>query len=85
MGGSRRGGARGCGQRMTPALLREAGEFLHGERWRLPLADQLGKDQKTIGRWERGEFPVPVEGRDKIRALVKAKRASGAELLAKLR
>lgn len=70
---------------MSPTLLREAGKYLHGERWRLPLALQLGKDQKTIGRWERGQNPVPAEEQDTIRQLVDEKRELGAELAERLR
>lgn len=69
---------------MTPSLLREAGQYLHGERWRLPLAMDLGKSQWTVMRWERGQFRMPLEDAARIRDLVEAKRRAGAELLRRL-
>lgn len=69
---------------MTPELLREAGRYLHGERWRLPLAEQLGKSQRTVTRWEGGEFRMPAEAAAKVRALIEAKQRAGVELLRRL-
>lgn len=70
---------------MTPSLLREAGQYLHGERWRLPLAMDLGKSQWTVMRWERGEFRIPPEDAARVVGLVEAKRQAGSDLVRRLR
>lgn len=66
---------------MTPALLREAGLYLHGERWRLPLALDLGKNERTLRRYEAAESPVPADDWLRIRDLVIAKGRASKSLL----
>lgn len=36
---------------MTPALLREAGMLLYGDRWQSALADALSVRRDTVRRW----------------------------------
>jgi hypothetical protein len=39
----------------TPAdILADTGRALFGDRWRLPLADALGVDERQIRRWLSG-------------------------------
>jgi hypothetical protein len=48
------------GMRMTPELLRQAGEALYGPQWHKPLANDLGIADRTIRRWIAGSFPIPA-------------------------
>lgn len=43
----------------TPTLLREAGEALYGDRWRVPLAGALDVNERTVRRWEVEQSPIP--------------------------
>ena len=46
---------------MTPAeRLAAAGQLLHGEDWKAPLARDLGISAKQIGRWASGHTPFPA-------------------------
>lgn len=44
---------------MTPSLLREIGEGLHGLFWVGPLADDLGVARRTVERWRDGAYAIP--------------------------
>ncbi len=41
-------------------LLREAGEALFGERWQSELSRALDVNDRTIRRWDSGEWEVPA-------------------------
>lgn len=69
---------------IPPDLLREIGEALHGPRWRLPLADQLEVAQKTVIRWEAGDFPIPDDAARRLSALLMAHGARVETLRARL-
>lgn len=69
---------------MTPALLREAGEALHGERWRMPLARDLGVSDRTIRYWEAERFDMPPGLPGELRDLLRAKGRAVSGALAKL-
>lgn len=44
-------------QPMSPSkLLATIGQALHGERWRRPLADDLGVDERSIRAWLSGKL-----------------------------
>jgi len=55
---------------VTPALLAQAGALLHGERWRLPLARDLGVASRTVERWAAGTVPIPEGLVHDVRQLV---------------
>jgi hypothetical protein len=57
---------------MTPALLREAGMLLYGDRWQSALADALGVRRDTVRRWGTRENIPEGAWRD-IRGLVEAR------------
>lgn len=42
-------------------LIQAVGELRFGPRWQRPLADVLGYNERTIGRWKKGEAPVPAK------------------------
>lgn len=44
-----------------PEMLAEVGRSLYGERWQLPLADDLGINRETIRRWLSGHTPLPAD------------------------
>lgn len=70
---------------MTPALLREAGEALYGERWQSDLARALGVEVRTVQRWATGDrTPAPGVWAD-IRELVKQRGAALAVIRRRLR
>lgn len=56
---------------MTPAMLAEIGEGLHGKRWRAPLGRDLNVRRETVSRWANGREPIP---RDKALAIVALER-----------
>ncbi len=57
---------------MTPSLLRESGEALYGSRWQSELARALGVADRTVRRWAAGEWAVPPNVGQELRALLKA-------------
>ena len=69
---------------MTPDLLREAGEALHGERGKAPLARALEVSERTVRRWADGTWNMPIGSRDAVHDLLLARRAAVAEVLKKL-
>lgn len=77
---------------MTPQLLREIGEALHGQYWVAPLAEQLvspitGRPvhRKTVERWRDEEYALPETLPDELAAAIDAKIAALKELKRKLR
>ena len=58
---------------MSPALLREAGEALHGLAWMTPLAKDLGVTDRTVRRWAAGDFQIPAGVWPELRELLKAR------------
>ncbi|MFZ5783978.1 MAG: hypothetical protein ACOY4R_27585 [Pseudomonadota bacterium] len=71
---------------MTPStLLREIGEALHGsDRWRRPLGAQIGRDERTVYRYERGVSPIPADVWQALRPHLEARRAELGKLLERL-
>lgn len=70
---------------MTPALLRQVGGALHGERWQTPLARELGVSDRTVRRWLAGDAVVPtglcgaiMRGCLRDRLLVKSREVEAA-------
>lgn len=45
---------------LTPALLARAGRTLYGRQWQAEMADDVGRNWKTVSRWASGESPVPA-------------------------
>lgn len=69
---------------MTPALLREAGEVLYGPRWQSELARALGVTDRTVRRWDAGEFSIPPEVVDQLRRLLMVQQQAAGRVLKKL-
>lgn len=69
---------------MSPALLHEAGEALHGPLWRVPLARDLGVAERTVRRWAAGEWPVPAAVWGEVRELLKARSLALAAVRRKM-
>ena len=42
---------------MNRPTISEVGRALYGERWRLPLSEALGVNERTIRRWADGSEP----------------------------
>ena len=40
--------------------LRAVGEALYGSPWQTNLAHDLGVSDRTVRRWARGDFEIPV-------------------------
>lgn len=67
---------------MTPAqILIAAGECLYGERWRAPLARDIGVAKRTVERWERETVPCPADIAARLRPLVVARGVAISGLL----
>lgn len=67
---------------MTPrAYLIAAGEALYGERWQSALAADLGVADRTLRRWLAGDRDMPESLPDELRALLRARGKTIAELL----
>lgn len=43
---------------IPPELFLAAATALHGEQWRLPLAGDLGINERTLRRWAAGTSPI---------------------------
>ena len=56
----RRGHGKGAGARVSPKLLREAGESLYGPQWQSELARALGVNDRTVRRWLAGGNAIPA-------------------------
>lgn len=69
---------------MTPALLIETGRALYGSVWRVPLAEELGRNEKTIRRWAAGEFPIPDGVEAELRRLLELRAMDIRHLLQRL-
>lgn len=54
---------------MQPNLITQYGLALYGARWRTQMADDLGVSQRTVRRWEAGEFNVPDGVWDELRKI----------------
>lgn len=70
---------------MTPALLREAGQALHGERWQEPLSRDLDVSGRTMRYWSAGKVEMPERLPSELATLLSAKRSGITAVLAKLR
>lgn len=61
---------------MKPSTLRAAGECLHGTHWQVPLARQLGINDRTVRGWvqdnPRSAIPDSIAG--ELVALLKQRR-----------
>jgi hypothetical protein len=66
---------------MTPALLREAGQLLYGDRWQSALADALGVRRDTVRRWGTREN-IPAGAWSDINALLNKRVCDMAEFMA---
>jgi hypothetical protein len=44
---------------MSNALLRNVGEFFHGQEWQGPLTRDLGVNERSMRRWVAGSEPIP--------------------------
>lgn len=66
---------------MTPTDLRRIGEALYGERWKVPLAGDLGVNRKTVQRWLNGHSAIPPEVAGELAALMRARVAALRHLL----
>lgn len=44
---------------ISPELLRQAGEALHGANWTSALATDLGVADRTMRRWMNGTADIP--------------------------
>lgn len=69
---------------MAPELLRAAGQALHGEFWRVPLAADLGVSHRTVRRWAEGEFRMPEGLSGRLAALLSARGVVLRELAERL-
>lgn len=69
---------------MTPALFVEAARALYGSAWRVPLAEDLGVNERTIRRWAAGEFPIPAGVEAELVRLIKLRRLDIKQLLERL-
>jgi hypothetical protein len=58
---------------MNVEELERLGRFIHGERWKSPLARDLGVSNVTIHAWVNGG-KMPVYAAIAVRALAEAKR-----------
>ena len=54
---------------MTPDELRFLGRALYGERWRIPLATELGVDTRTVRNWLAGKHPINKRTAAALRSL----------------
>jgi hypothetical protein len=81
----------------APAAVRAlyaAGEYLHGEQWRRPLAYSLGPyypdgpreriDPRLVSRWAAGQRDIPMWALRGLRKLLESKSNDIAQILAKL-
>ena len=66
---------------MTPALLREAGELLYGDRWQTALADALAVNPRTVRAWYSGRYPILDGVRRDVLGLLRARGVSIGEWL----
>ena len=67
---------------MTPALLRAAGELLHGaDVWKQPLAADLGINARTVHRWARGEFMIPPGIGPELARLLEGRKGEAERLI----
>lgn len=68
---------------MTPrAYLIAAGAALYGPRWQSALAADLGVTDRTMRRWLAGTTALPDAVPDELRALLRARGKTIADLLA---
>ena len=65
----------------TLDLLTRAGLALYGERWKQPLARDLGLSHRMMRYYMAGEYPLPPEAMPKLKAIV-VKRARMINALA---
>jgi hypothetical protein len=66
---------------LAPADLARCGRALTGsDRWRRPLADMLGCDDRLVRRWASGEAPVQSWAEKRLRELVAARQRDLAAL-----
>jgi hypothetical protein len=72
------------GSGMTADLLREAGVALYGPRWQSDLARDLEVADRTVRRWDAGDYPIPARTWSDIRELMKDRRAMLASVRRKL-
>lgn len=47
--------------RLTPDLLRQVGEAVHGRQWQTPLAGSLGISDRHLRKWIAGDRPIPAD------------------------
>jgi hypothetical protein len=66
---------------LAPADLARCGRALTGsDRWRRPLADMLGCDDRLVRRWASGEAPVQSWAEKRLRELVAVRQRDLAAL-----
>lgn len=70
---------------LSPTLLREIGEALHGTLWIGPLADDLGFSRRTVERWRDGLFRIPDGVAADLAALLEAHGTRTAALRRRIR
>jgi hypothetical protein len=69
---------------MSQKLLRAAGIVLWGPQYRSEMARQLGRNLRTVMRWDSGERPVPKDALYRLADLLAHQRVASEKLQAKL-
>lgn len=65
-------------------MIRELGTALYGAQWQSPMAKALGINLRTVQRWAAGQNRSPDAVLIELAALLRAKQAKDAALLAAL-
>ena len=65
--------------------LQRIGEALYGEQWKSSLARAVGVNHRTMQRWAAGKNPIPDHAVERLHALLTARHAELAALLAEWR
>jgi transcriptional regulator with XRE-family HTH domain len=70
---------------MSQKLLQAAGTALWGPQYRSEMARQLGRNLRTVMRWDSGERPVPKDALARLADLLKIRAVEIIEVRRKLR
>jgi hypothetical protein len=46
--------------KLDPATFAKVGNALYGETWQVSLASDLQVNLRTIARWKRGDYLIPI-------------------------
>lgn len=69
---------------MNKELLNQVGIWLYGDNWRAELSRALDVKFASVKKWASGEYNIPPGLASDILAIVKDKRDSAPDIIARL-